>query len=135
MQWLSRWQRRQLAVPVVYERVASPDVDAFMVSAPAVLGRAGATSDESVDPMRLDADDVDFLIAAADLRVGGSMIEPCADDRVYCSRNGTTHVYEVLPTTRASRGGEKPWRWSDPQQTIRRIHARHVDDYPTPGGR
>ena len=134
MRWLSRWQRRQLAVPVVYERAASPDVEAFMVSVPAVLGRVGATSDETVEPMRLDADDLDFLIAAADLCAGGAPIEPCADDRLYCSRDGTTHVYEVLPRGNASRSGEKPWRWSDPQQTIRRIHARHVDDYPTPGG-
>lgn len=129
MRWLARWQRRHLAVPVVYERPASPGVRALLLSVPAVLGGAGATSDTSVGPMRLDADDVDFLIAEADLRADGVPVEPRADDRVYRSLDGTTHVYEVLP-----RGGDKPWRWSDPQRTIRRIHARHVDDYPTPGG-
>ncbi len=130
MRWLSRQQRRFLAVPVVYERPASPGAPAFLLSVPAVPAGAGTTSDQSVDPMRLDADDVDFLIAEADLRVNGLAVEPRADDLIYRSAGGVTHVYEVLP-----RGGEKPWRWSDPQRTIRRVHGRHVDGYPTPGER
>lgn len=130
MRWLSRLQRRCLAVPVVYERAAPDGGKSLLLSIPAVMGGAGATRDISVAPMGLDADDVDFMISDADLRTAGNPVEPRADDRVYCSRDGVTHVYEVLP-----RGNEKPWRWSDPQRTIRRIHTRHIDDYPTPGER
>ena len=101
MSWLALKQRRHLAV----------------------LGRTEATGEASVDSVRVDAEGVDFLIAAADLAFGRQEVEPRADDRVYLMRDGRTLVYEVLPQS----GGSPPWRWSDPQRTIRRIAAKLID--------
>jgi hypothetical protein len=97
MRWLARRQRHSLSVPVVYERAASPGVGALRLSVPAVLGGAGATRDASVAPMRLDADDVDFLIADVDLRAAGRPVEPRADDRVHWADGGAVRVDFASP--------------------------------------
>ena len=123
MAWLARMGRRHAAVPVVYERPGVEGRRARRVTLMAVLGRAEATGEASVDPVRVDAEGVDFLVAAADLVFGRREVEPRADDRVYLKRDGRTLVYEVLPST----GGAPPWRWSDPHRTIRRISAKLVD--------
>ena len=119
--WLSKTLRHCAGVPVLYERPATDGRRrARRVVVMAVLGRAEATGEASVEPVRLDAEAVDFLVATADLVFGRQMVEPRTDDRVYLERDGRTLVYEVLPPS----GGNPPWRWSDPQRTIRRIHAK-----------
>ena len=123
MAWLARMEQRHAAVPVVYERPGVEGRRAKRVAVMAVHGRAEATGEASVDSVRVDAEGVDFLIAAADLAFGRHEVEPRADDRVYLKRGGRTLVYEVLPQT----GGTPPWRWSDPQRTIRRIGAKLVN--------
>ncbi|MCL2001330.1 MAG: hypothetical protein FWG74_07845, partial [Planctomycetes bacterium] len=90
----------------------------------AVLGRLEATGEASVGPVRVDAEAIDFLIVAAELVFGNREVEPRSDDRVYLSRDGRTLVYEVMPRN----SGNPPWRWSDPQRTIRRISVKLVDD-------
>ncbi len=122
MAWLARMQRRHFAVPVTYERPSGAhgeSGEAIRIDCPAVLGQPGATGEESVAAIRIDADELDFLIAAADLVHCGRWLEPKPDDRIVFTRHGVTRVYEVLP-----RGGGPPWRWSDPQKTIARIHAK-----------
>ena len=124
MTWLTLVQKRHLAIPVMYERPAGEGrTRARRVSVLAVLGRAEATGEDSIAPVRVDAEGIDFLIAAADLTFGRQEVEPRADDRVYLMRGGKTLVYEVMPRV----SGEPPWRWSDPQRTIRRVSAKLVD--------
>jgi len=121
--WLALKQKRHLAIPVVYERPAGEGRRrARRVSVLAVLGRAEMTGENSVAPVRVDAEGIDFLIAAADLVFGRDEVEPRADDRVYLKRGGRTLVYEVMPRV----SGEPPWRWSDPQRTLRRISGKLV---------
>ena len=124
MAWLARMGQRHAAVPVVYERPGEGRRRARRVEVMAVLGRAEATGEASVEPVRVDANGVDFLVAAADLVFGRQAVEPRSDDRVYLNRGGRTLVYEVLPRT----SGNPPWRWSDPQRMIRRIHAKLIDE-------
>lgn len=119
MAWLARMQRRHFAVPVVYERRPRDRGRTRSIPCLAVLGRPGATGEESVAAIRIDADELDFLIAAAELALRGRRFAPRTDDRIVLTRNGARCVYEVLP-----RGDGPPWRWSDPQKTIRRIHGK-----------
>jgi len=122
--WMVLKQRRHIAIPVVYERPAGEGRRrARRVSVLAVLGRAEATGEDSVAPVRVDAEGIDFLITATDLVFGKDEVEPRADDRVYLMRGGKTLVYEVMPRV----SGDPPWRWSDPQRTIRRVHAKLVN--------
>ena len=127
MAWFARMGQRHAAIPVVYERPPSHantgSRRARRVTVLAVLGRPDATGEASVEPVRVDAEGVDFLVSAADLVFGRQMVEPRTDDRVYLKRDGRILVYEVMPRT----SGSPPWRWSDPQQTIRRISAKRVD--------
>ena len=132
MAWLAAKQRRHCARPVVYERADPEGGSSRMIPVPAVLGMPGASGEASLEPFRIDSADIDFLIAAADLALDGRPVEPRVDDRVRMEANGRMCVYEVLPRANDPRykGGNTPWRWSDPQQTIRRVHARLVDEIP-----
>jgi hypothetical protein len=125
MAWLSRAVRLHAAIPVLYERPADGERKrARRVTVMAVLGRPEGVGEASIEPVRVDAEAVDFLISAADLVFGRQAVEPKPDDRVYLKRDGRTLIYEILPRT----GGSPPWRWSDPQRTIRRIHAKLIDE-------
>ena len=128
MTWLSRKQRQFLSRSVLYEHYDDEGVILWQRMIPAVLGHADALGEASVEPVRIDANEIDFLIAADDLRMESDPIEPGANDRVYLIAAGRTCRYEVM-----SRGGAL-WRWSDPQQTIRRVFAKLTDDYPEAGG-
>lgn len=71
--------------------------------------------------LRMEWGERDYLIAAADLVIGGSRVEPAENDRITETVNGTAMTFEVLPIT-----GEPAWRWSDPGRTIYRIHVKRV---------
>ena len=137
MAWLVNKQRRHCSRPVVYERVDPDGGPPRLIPVPAVLGQHGASAEASVQPIRIDSDDIDFLIAAADLVLDGQPVEPRVDDRIRMEANGRVRVYEVLPRGNDPRyrGGNTPWRWSDPQQTIRRIRGKLVDECPMPAKR
>ncbi len=120
MAWLARQQRRHCGVPAMYVRTARDGGEASRRAVTAVLARPGAAGDLTVDPVRLDADEADFLVTATDLP-----FDPRADDRIEVARGGRTDAYAVLP-----RGDAPPWRWSDPQRTIRRIHTRFIESMP-----
>ena len=119
MAWLGRMRLRHCSVPVIYERAGDTEAETRRFQVMAALGRPGAEAETSVESLRIDTDDIDFLIAAADLALDGVPFEPGRDDRIILAANGQTHVYDLLP-----RGGDPPWRWSDPQKTTRRIHGR-----------
>ncbi|MCC7409951.1 MAG: hypothetical protein IT442_17930 [Phycisphaeraceae bacterium] len=65
----------------------------------------------------------DFLVAAADLALGGQPITPQRGDRVreVDAGTGQTFEHEVL-----SPGGEPEWRWSDPYRRTLRIHTKQA---------
>ena len=122
--WLARQQRRHFAVPVIYERPSDAVANGVCcIPCQAVLGQPGATGEESVASIRIDATELDFLIVADELVWNGRRLEPKVDDRILLQRGGMTQVYEVLP-----RGGGPPWRWSDPQKTILRLHTKLTEE-------
>jgi hypothetical protein len=68
---------------------------------------------------RIEFGDRDYLVTAADLALFG---EPALGDRITEVVGGETQTHEcVTPGT-----GEPAWRWSDPTQTIYRIHCKRV---------
>lgn len=69
----------------------------------------------------VDFSDRDYLIAPAELVLGGSPVEPQDGDRIEETRDGQTYTYEVLPIA-----GEPSWRWSDPFRKLYRIHTKLV---------
>jgi len=64
----------------------------------------------------------DWLIAAADLVLGGNVVEPAKGDVIRLDdATGATHVYQVLALP-----GEAVWRWSDAHNVLRRVHSKYV---------
>ena len=119
MAWLGKMRRRHGSTLVVYERAGHTEAETRRLRVMAALGRSGAEAEGSVPSLRIDAGDIDFLIAAADLALDGVPFEPGRDDRIILAANGGIHVYDLLP-----RDGDPPWRWSDPQKTTYRISGR-----------
>lgn len=77
-----------------------------------VTERGGAT--------RVVRTDRDFLIRAALLEDAG-LARPRDGDLVDVAFGGVTRRYEVMPV-----GDEPAWRYSDPHQTIVRVHAKSL---------
>ena len=63
----------------------------------------------------------DYLVAAADLVLGGEAVTPKAGDRITETGESSVHEYEVM-----SPGDEPAWRYSDPQRRTLRIHTKFV---------
>lgn len=62
----------------------------------------------------------DFLITAADLVLAAVVVEPEPGDEIIVAGIGT---FEVV-----SPGGEEPpWRYSDPNKIMLRIHTREIE--------
>jgi len=60
-----------------------------------------------------------YLVDVTAYRINGQAVEPLRGDRI-TEADGAE--YEILPPS-----GEPVWRWSDPQRTRYRIHARLVE--------
>lgn len=74
--------------------------------------------------------DMDWIIPAADLVLNGEPTEPRRGDRITfeVGAYGEEQLFEVMPF---GGGEEPPWRWSDPYQTIARVHTKRIN---APGG-
>lgn len=119
--WLSDRLAEHASEPVAYTR----GVDS--VSVPAVLGSKLLRIGDEFGGSRVLWTDMDFLVRASDLALSGVPIEPERGDLIRWASESEIQVFEVLPF-----GTEPPWRWSDPHQSIRRIHAKHVGAEPLP---
>ena len=64
----------------------------------------------------------DFLIAAADLVLGGSQVLPERGDRIRETQGQKVYVYEVMAP-----GKEPQYRFSDPYRRTLRIHTKQVE--------
>lgn len=63
----------------------------------------------------------DYLLAASELVIGGSQVEPAAGDLIQEAVGDTTFTYELLPID-----NEREWRYSDTTRTELRIHTKRV---------
>jgi hypothetical protein len=86
-------------------------------SGAAWVGRTAFTSVQQ-GAIRVEWGDRDYLILASALAAIG---EPAEGDRITETVNGTAKVFEVM-----SPGGEPPWRYSDPQRSVFRLHVKQV---------
>ena len=73
-------------------------------------------------------DSTDFIIAAADLVLGGETVLPRPGDRIRVTEGEETGVYEVMAP-----GGEMShYEAADPYRRAWRIHAKHVAPHTGP---
>jgi hypothetical protein len=90
------------------------------VDVQAVLGSKLLKIDDGFGGLRIQWTDMDFLIPGADLTFDGDPIIPHRGDLIYLPIGDQIQQFEVVPF-----GNEPPWRWSDPNQTMVRIHTKH----------
>ena len=111
---LDRTRRAHLSRTVMYRRGAdSVEIEATVGST------AFDRTDEYGVVHRIESRD--FLIAAADLVLGGTAVLPKPGDRITEAGSTSIHEYEVMAP-----GGEPAWRYSDPQRLTLRIHTKFV---------
>jgi hypothetical protein len=112
--WLGDMRARFLSRPVTYSRAAAS------VPVAAAVGRTEFAVDDGYGVVER-WESRDFLIAARDLVLGGTVVLPAAGDRVSETQDGKVFVYEVMAP-----GKEPCWRYSDPYRRTLRIHTKQV---------
>jgi len=117
LKWLSEQLKAHAAQEVKYRRGSKE------VSVRAVVGRSLLKLDDGYGGIRMVWTDRDFLIAAEDLILDGARTLPQRGDQIEQIIDGTKHIFEVLAP-----GNEPEWRWSDPHQTILRIHTTKLNE-------
>jgi hypothetical protein len=105
-------------VPAIYRRGA--DTVALTVT----LGRHGTLREEDAAPLVMEEDIRDFLLAAADLVLGGLAITPEAGDQILIvNLAGDQYiVHEVLPPPTSG----KCYDGVDPAENTLRVHTRQT---------
>lgn len=116
--WLTAQLREHAMQDVVYVRGGD------RVALRAHFGEKLLRLDDGFGGVRMEWTDLDLLIPAADLVLGGVAAEPERGDlvRVADEASGGTRIYEVAPI-----GGEPPWRYADPHRSIVRVHTKFVE--------
>lgn len=105
--------------PAVYTR---PSISAS-VNINVMLGSKLLKIDDGFGGIRIQWTDMDFLIPADNFFFTyGNMIIPHRGDTITITIAGHVQTFEVLPF-----GNEPPWRWSDPNQTMLRVHTKLID--------
>lgn len=92
------------------------------VDVQATFGNKLLKLDDGFGGIRMEWTDIDFLIPAADLDFGDGMLTPTRGDLVHVTIGSQVQTFEVLPI-----GNEPAWRWSDPHQSMYRIHTKWID--------
>lgn len=111
---LDRTRRAHLSRTVVYRRGAeSVEIEATV----------GSTEFDRTDEYGVvhRIESRDYLVAAADLVLGGDVVTPKAGDRITETGEARVHEYEVM-----SPGDEPAWRYSDPQRRTLRVHTKFI---------
>lgn len=115
--WQTRKLKQYASKPVIYSR------DLNSVQVQATFGMQLLKLDDGFGGIRLQWTDMDFLIPAADLFFfAGAPITPHRGDKIAIVLPDWVKTFEVIPFEK-----EPPWRWSDPHQTMYRIHTKHID--------
>ncbi len=91
----------------------------------ATLGSKLLKLDDGEGGVRMQWTDMDFLIPAEGFEFDGEPIVPQRGDRVRLLAGEAIEEFEVMPF-----GGDAPWRWSDPHQSMFRVHTKHIGDEP-----
>lgn len=114
--WLTRQLSTYAAETVTYTRGYDS------VDVPAVFGKKLLKIDDGMGGIRVEWTDMDFLIPADSLRFGGDLVTPQRGDLIHITAPYDVQTFEVLPF-----GSEPAWRWSDPHQSMYRIHTKRIN--------
>lgn len=116
--WLTDQLKAFVSQTVTYARGTSS------VQVQATFGNKLLRIEDNVGNVRVEWTDMDFLIKSADLNFGGVPITPTRGDLIFTNIGTDVQIFQASPY-----GPNEPvWRWSDPHQSIVRIHAKHVKD-------
>ena len=115
LDWLEEQRKAHMVRTVTYRR------GAYTVSVAATVGKTVFEEDDG-QGIIIEQQVRDYLVAAADLVLGGEQIEPKRGDLIEESRGSRTHVYEV-----SSIGARPPCELCDPSGTTLRIHTRQAE--------
>ena len=111
--WLAGRLQNHAARPITYRRGAES------VTVDATLGRKDFEADSQEG--RLYVRTNDFLVPAAALVLGGGAVLPERGDLIDVVFGSETATFEVL-----AQDGVPPWEYTDPHQTLLRIHTKRV---------
>ena len=114
-EWLANQLRTHASSPIVYVRGSD------QVTVTAIIGRTLMKIEDGYGGVHMQWTDRDFLIAPNELVLAGSQVLPERGDTIHETLNGIVFIYEVNAP-----GAETPWRWSDPHQTLLRIHTKQI---------
>lgn len=114
--WLQDQQVAYCATFLSYRR------SSYSVSLAATKGRSTHAITDS-QGFLINEESDDFLIAAADLIINGSAVEPAAGDWIVEGSSGST--YEVTGVA-----GGPAWRWADSYRKRYRIHVKYLAATP-----
>jgi hypothetical protein len=114
-EWLANQLRTHASSPIVYLRGSD------QVAVTAIIGRTLMKIEDGYGGVHMQWTDRDFFIAPTELVIAGSQVLPERGDSIHESLNGNVYIYEVIAP-----GSEPPWRWSDPHQTLLRIHTKQI---------
>lgn len=115
--WLTQQLKDHASQTVVYVR----GYDSVEIQA--TFGQKLLKIDNGFGGIRLQWTDCDFLLPAADLYFSyGDPIIPHRGDLIYLTIGEQTQTFEVFPF-----GNEAPWRFSDPNQSMIRVHAKLIE--------
>jgi len=115
LDWLEGQRREHLSRTVTYRRGSSA------VELPATVGATRFEVDDGYG-LVIEQEMRDYLIATADLVLGGEQTLPRLGDEILEERDGVTYVYEVMEL-----GAEQHYRTCDPAGKTLRIHTKHVE--------
>ena len=115
--WLNdRFSERE-GTSVTYLRDAESAEVAGVVAGRTLATRQGFGPGQSAASVAVEWGDRDFLIPVANLVLSGSATQPRQGDRIV-SPQGTFKI--IVPA------GEPPWRFSDVEETLYRVHTKRV---------
>ncbi len=113
--WLETMRVAHASQTVMYQR------DGDLVEVQATVGRkAYEIADEYGAVVQVDS--TDFIVAAADLVLGGETVEPEPGDRIRMTVDAAVEVYEVL----APGPGMAHCEPADPYRMAWRVHTKHA---------
>lgn len=99
-------------------------VGASSIEITAIPRRPENVLDIDTGKLLLGHEDLDWMVEAADLVMGGTAFLPAAGDRIVRTNAlGETETYEVRP-----RDNEDCWQRCDNQDVFYRIHSKRVDN-------
>jgi hypothetical protein len=118
MTWHAERGETAAGVSVAYTRVGETPATVYVV-----IGDSRSTAlreGQSQPTVRLEYSDRDYLIAHDSLDTIG-FAPPEIGDRITETINGESVTFEIR-----KQAGEPAWRWSDPERTTYRVHAKRV---------